>query len=421
MSAKKIARLTVLFFVVLLLASPLWAQGQAQAQKENPTEFKLGFMTSFSGTFAAVAETQRMGVNLAVKEVNDAGGLNMPWGKVKVTVLEKDDEAKLDVGARRYRELKDAGMNAIVGTVWNPMAGLINTESLEDPIPYIAACVPAIETFVKGETATGTFSVAFTPWSIGYLAGTVAVKELGAKTIYWVERSDSWGSVMRQGLEAALKEHGGEIIGKFEFVTGTVDYSAGINEAMRLKPDVFLASNFSADAIALFKQAYDMGLTKVTIPFNAFITNVVGMGIPSAARADLYGLHYFYWDMENYGDPVLAKKAKDYTDAHMKAFGEAPDSYGTIAYTATQMILQAVQEAGTFEVNEVSKVIANKTFDTVKGPSYFREDHELVGDYLTYLVKGKPDSESKNKFDVFSVKGHFGGGQALPPLSMLGY
>lgn len=221
MSAKKVAKLSVLFIVLLALVSPLWAQGQAQ--KENPTEFKLGFMTSFSGTFAAVAETQRMGVNLAVKEFNDAGGLNMPWGKVKVTVLEKDDEAKLDVGARRYRELKDAGMNAIVGTVWNPMAGLINEESLEDPIPYIAACVPAIETFEKGNPATGTFSVAFTPWSIGYLAGTVAVKELGAETIYWVERSDSWGSVMRQGLEAALKEHGGRIIGKFEFVQGTVD------------------------------------------------------------------------------------------------------------------------------------------------------------------------------------------------------
>ena len=120
-------------------------------------------MTSFSGTFAPVAETQRMGVMLAVDEVNKKGGLNMPWGKVKVTVLQKDDEAKLDVGARRYRELRDAGINAIVGTVWNPMAGLLNEESKADPIPYIASCVPAIETFQKGNPATGTFSVAFTP------------------------------------------------------------------------------------------------------------------------------------------------------------------------------------------------------------------------------------------------------------------
>ena len=112
---------------------------------------------------------------------------------------------------------------------------------------------------------------------------------------------------------------------------GNVDDSAAINEAMRLKPDVFLASQFSGDAIALFKQAYDMGLTKVTIPFNAFITNVVGMGIPSGARADLYGLSYFYWDMEGFSDPVAVAKAKAYTEAHMKMFNEPPDAYGTIA------------------------------------------------------------------------------------------
>jgi len=45
-------------------------------------EFKLGFITSLSGTFAAVGETQRKGVELAVEQVNAKGGLEMPWGKV---------------------------------------------------------------------------------------------------------------------------------------------------------------------------------------------------------------------------------------------------------------------------------------------------------------------------------------------------
>src|SRR3989339_2252522 len=88
----------------------------------NPTEFKLGFMTSLSGAFAVLAETQRKGTLLAVAEINEAGGLKMPWGRVPVKLMIKDDEAKLDVGIRRYRELVEAGINGFTGSCWNPMA-----------------------------------------------------------------------------------------------------------------------------------------------------------------------------------------------------------------------------------------------------------------------------------------------------------
>lgn len=419
MKMKQMVRVAVIGLAMLAMLSPVWAG--AQAEQKNPEEFVLGFMSSLSGSFAAVAETQQKSAELAVAQVNAAGGLDMPWGKVPVRMISKDDEAKLDVGVRRYRELRDAGINGIVGTVWNPMAGAINEEAKMDPIPYIAACVPAIDTFMKGNPATGTFSVAFTPWSIGYLAGSVAVQKLGAKTFYYVERSDSWGATILMGLEAALKEHGGKIIGKAKYPKGNIDFSSAINEAKSLKPDVFLASQFAGDAIALFKQAYDMGLTEVTIPFNAFITNVVAQGIPSAARAKMYGLSYYYFDLEGFEDEELVAQAAQYTVDHMQMFNEPPDAYGAIAYNATRIMFEAVEKAGTFDVDAVSKVLASETFNTVKGASKFREDHQLVGEYLAFLVKGKSAAESANKWDVFSVEGYFGGEAALPSLEMLGY
>jgi branched-chain amino acid transport system substrate-binding protein len=419
MTMKKVIRLVVISMILFAMVTPVWAQGQTE--QGNPEEFVLGFMSSLSGSFAAVAETQQKGVELAVAQVNENGGLDMPWGKVPVRIISKDDEAKLDVGVRRYRELRDAGIDGIVGTIWNPMAGAINEEAKMDPIPYIASCVPAMDTFVKGNPAKGTFSVAFTPWSIGYLAGSSAVKNLGAETFYYVERSDSWGATILQGLRAALEEHGGEIIGIAQYPNGNTDFSSAINEAKSMKPDVFLASQFAGDAIALFKQAYDMGLTDVTIPFNAFITNVVAKGIPSAARSKIYGLSYYYYGMEGFEDQELVEKAKKFTADHEAMFNEPPDAYGAIAYNATQMMLAAVEEAGTFDVDAVSEVLAGKTFDTIKGESTFREDHELVGDYLAFMVKGKSAQESTGEWDVFTVEGYFGGEAALPPLEMLGY
>src|SRR5512138_1615040 len=117
-------RVFVVFAVLLalVLVFQVNASGGQENKAAKPAEFKLGFMTSLSGAFAVLAETQRKGTELAVAEVNGRGGLNMPWGKVPVKLLTKDDEAKLDVGVRRYRELVEAGINGFTGTCWNPMA-----------------------------------------------------------------------------------------------------------------------------------------------------------------------------------------------------------------------------------------------------------------------------------------------------------
>jgi len=387
----------------------------------NPTEFKLGFMTSLSGSFAVLAETQRKGTLLAVEEANADGGLSMPWGKVPVKLLIKDDESKLDVGMRRYRELVESGINGFTGSCWNPMAAALNEESKLNPMPMISACVPAIDSFKKGNMAPGVFSVAFTPWSIGYLAGQSVVQGLGAKKIFYLSRSDSWGTTIYDGLKAALAKVGGEVIGFAEYPLGNVDFSSAINKAIAAKPDVFLSVQTGGDAIALFKQAYDMGLMNVTTVFNSWTMNYVATTIPRNALAKIPSLTFHYYDIEGgVKDKDLVEKTRKYTELHKKMFnGEPPDAYTTLAYMAAKIMFDAMEKAGSFDVAKVSKVLATAKFQTIKGESYFREDHELVNNYLAYLVSGK--AVGTNAWDLYKVEKAFGGVDALPPLSLLGY
>ena len=410
-----------IFLLGILLACMIFSSVISFAA-ENPKVFKLGFITSLSGTFAAVGETQKMGVLLAVDQINAKGGLKMPWGKVKVEVLTKDDETKLDVGVRRFRELIADGANGITGTTWNPMAAAFNEECKITPVPFFPGCVPAIDSFKKGNMADATFSVAFTPWSIGYLGGAIMSKNMGKKRIYCLSRSDSWGKTIREGLAQALKEYGGEVIGLSESPQGTIDYTAAINKAKSLKPDVFYNDFFAGDAIASFKQAYELGLSKDTTMFSAWITNVVGSGIPENALAGLYALNYYYYGLEKFSDKDVAKRAKEYTEAHMKKFNEPPDAYGTIAYVACELMFKGIEKAGSFEPKKISKAIMEaKDLTCVKGPVYFREDREMVSRYAAFVVKGKDPKEKKGKWDLFKVEGYFGGDSALPPLKMLGF
>jgi ABC-type branched-subunit amino acid transport system substrate-binding protein len=105
----------------------------------------------------------------------------------------------------------------------------------------------------------------------------------------------------------------------------------------------------------------------------------------------------------------------------MERFGEPPGVYGTLAYIATSILFEAVEEAGTFDVTAVTRALESKEFETVKGAANFRQDHQLVSDYLAFFVRGKDPADSMGEWDVFEVLGHFGGASVLPPLESLGY
>jgi ABC-type branched-subunit amino acid transport system substrate-binding protein len=404
---------------MLLLAS-LIVNPVSSFAADNPKVFKLGFITSLSGPLAASAETQRKAVTLLVDQINKKGGLNMPWGKVKVELLTKDDEMKLDVGVRRFRELVEAGVHGVTGTIYNPMAGALNEECKLTGMPYIPACVPAIESFKKGNPAIATYSVAFTPWSIGYLEGDALIRGMGKKRIFWQGRPDSWGTVMLEGLRAYVKEFGGEIVGVEENQRGTLDYSAVINKALAIKPDVFSVNMFGGDAVACIKQAYDMGMHKVSMIFNTWTLLEVGMGIPEAALAEMYALTYYFYNMGDF-NKELAEKGKALVEDHKKMWGEPPDAYGVLCYTSGSILFQAVERSKSVDPKKIGEVLATATFDTVRGPAKFRMDHQLTGDYLAFLVKGKKKAEMKEKWDVFKILGVYGGDKALPPLKSLGY
>jgi len=404
----------LLAFLVLSVGAP-WAA-------ENPKVFKLGLMSAFSGTFAAAAETQRKGVLMAVDEINARGGLNMPWGKVKVELLVKDDEAKLDVGVRRFRELASEGIHGLTGSIWNPMMAALNEEIKVSPVLYFPAGIAAYDSFKKGNIADGMFVVGNTPWSLGYLGGGCISKILKKKKIYYLSRADSWGTSIRAGMDQALKEYGGEVIGLSESPMGTLDFTSAVNKAISMKPDVFYNDFFAGDAIASFKQAYELGLGKQSLLFNAWITNVVAVGIPENALAGLCALQWWYYGLENFEDKEIARKAKEFTDNHMKRWNEPPDAYTAKAYVACEIMFQGVEKAGTFDVKKVSRTLLEaKGIPTLKGPVYMREDHQMIFKHAAFLVKGKGPKEKKNKWDLFTVEGYFGGESTVPPLKMLGY
>jgi branched-chain amino acid transport system substrate-binding protein len=389
----------------------------------NPDKIKVGILLPLTGTFAAVAETQRDGALLAIDVINKKGGLNMPWGKVTLEGVVADDEAKQDVGVRRYRYMVSEGVKGVGGQTWAPLAYAINAMVQKEPMPYFPVCVMAKEAFQKGKLADSTFAAAYSPWTVGYMAGSAATKTLGKKRVFFLARADSWGWDIRDGVYAAAKEQGAEIVGYDEVSLGTSDFTTVLQKVRAAKPDVFIAAQFAGDAVALLKQVHQMGLNKEMTIFNAFITNVVAKGIPPAALDGVYAMHYFYYDLSEFDDKDVAKSAKEFTQLYEAKYKAPPDAYATIAYTAYMEMFRGFEAAKSFEPKAVSAALtANKgEFPSVKGPARWREDHSAVYKYAAFLVRGKGAADQKGPWDLFKVVGYQGGDSVMPTLKSLGY
>ena len=399
------------------------ALGIAAAPAQQSGKIQVGILLPLTGTFAAVAETQKQGALLAVDVLNKRGGLDMPGGKVLVEGIVDDDEAKLDVGVRRYRYMVAQGVKGVGGQTWAPLAYALNSMVSKEPMPYFPVCVMAKEGFQKGKIAASTFATAFSPWTVGYMAGYSAVKSLGKKRVYFLARSDSWGWDMRDGAYEAAKANGGEIVGYDEASLGTSDFTTILQKVRAAKPDVFIASQFGADAVALLKQIHQMGLGNEMTIFNAFITNVVAKGVPPEALQGVYAMHYFYYDLSGIEDKEVARSAQEFTDLFASQYKTPPDAYATIAYIAYTEMFRGFQVAKSFDPQKVSAALmaGDGAFNTVKGPAKWREDHAALYKHAAFLVKGKGPGEQKGEWDLFTVIGSMGGEAVMPTLAALGY
>jgi branched-chain amino acid transport system substrate-binding protein len=279
------------------------------------------------------------------------------------------------------------------------------------------------EAFQKGKLAESTFATAYSPWTVGYMAGYSAVKTLGKKKVFFLARADSFGWDIRDGVYQAAKENGAEIVGYDELSLGTADYTTTLQKVRAAKPDVFIFAQFAADAVALLKQAQQMGLNKEMTLFNAFITNVVAKGLPPEALDGVYAMHYFYYDLANFADKEVAKSAGEFTNLFRAKYGRPPDAYAAIAYIGYMEMFRGFETAKSFDALKVSAALmANKgAFSSLKGAARWREDHAAEYKHAAFLVKGKGEKDRKNEWDLFQVMGSVGGDQVMPTLKSLGY
>ena len=351
---------------------------------------KVGFPIPLSGPTAVYGGPILKGAQMAVQEINAAGGV---LGK-KLELLPRDSKANADEAVRLSRELiiKD-NVDFLLGTLTSAEAPAVSTVAKENKIVFIA---PASKSTILTDAQhihPYIFRLASNTDVEGMAGAEDMAKYKDVKTIVTIAPDYAYGRDSITAFVKALKEKAPnmQVVDSQWPKLGEPDFTAFINAMMSKKPDAVYCSLFAGDFITFVKQATPLGL------FKAIGNRLIDggeVGTPDEAQA--LGADYPYGIIANAYDPVIWSGGNEPPEhkkfiEDLKAFTHAQYASGwsIMGYEMVEALAEGIKKAGDTKSDDVSKALTGLTFDTPVGKRSFSEkSHETFApEYTGVMVK----------------------------------
>lgn len=293
--------------------------------------FKLGVVGPLTGPAAAYGIAVQNGVDLAVKEINAAGGVN----GAMLEMNSQDDEHDPEKSVNAYNTLKDWDMQMLVGAVTSKPCIAVAAESSNDNLFQITPSGSAVECAAPDNV----FRVCFADPAQGTASAKyIGENKLGTKIAIIYDSSTEYSSGIREAFVAEAANEGLEIVADEAFTADTnTDFSVQLDKAKDAGAELVFLPIYYQEASVILKQASDKEFAPVFF-------GVDGMdGILSVENFDT-SLAEGVMLLTPFSATEEGSKA--FTDAYVAAYGIEPNQFAADAYDAVYAIKAAAEQAG---------------------------------------------------------------------------
>lgn len=334
---------------------------------DGQSVYKIGGIGPLTGEAASYGISVKQGAQVAIDEINAAGGVN---GNLLQLVFE-DDECDAEKAISAYNKIMDEKVVALLGAVTSGCSIAVGDESVQDGILQITPSGSA-EACTKNDNA---FRICFTdPLQGKTMADYIA--EQGFKNIAVIYNV---GDEYSKGITEAFVEEAGvkglNILAQESFNTNDVDFKTQLTKIKGTNADAIFLPIYYAEVAAISEQAKTVGLS---LPY-------FGCDGWDGVIAQLNG------DTSNIEGAVFltpfvatSEKAnvKKFVEAYKTAYKDTPDQFAADGYDGIYAIKLAIEACDGDVTNE--KLVAAMTKISLAG---------LTGD-MTFTAEGEPNKSA---------------------------
>jgi len=357
---------------------------------------KIGVVTPLSGTYTPIGEQVKMGLDLAAKEINAAGGIN---GR-KIDLIYEDEEANPAVATQKAEKLFQVEkVDFLTGTV-NSGSTLAVGQLAERNNKLIATTVSFADSITADKCSPNVFRVnARAGMQSGALAAWVD-KEIPKANIFFIAPDYEMGRSTVSAFKKASTEKGAKDVGEVFAPLDNKDYSPYFGQVRAAKPNVIYTSVAGNDTVRLFTQMEEYGVNKgVTVVGASGTVTSQNLGaIGKSANGFVTGVGY----SPKLDNPANKKVVADF----QKAYNKLPDLYGADSYGLMYFYKAAVEKAKSTETDKVRAAMNDLSWQTPQGTKKMRAgDHQAMQDMFAVRVEN----------GEFNIVGRVPSDQAIGP------
>jgi branched-chain amino acid transport system substrate-binding protein len=345
-----------LFVVVALIVAATACERRSETGNSAAStgDIPVGMYGSLTGDGASFGQSSVEGAQLAVEEINNAGGI---LGGRKLRLLVEDDQSKPDEASNAVTKLITQNkVVAVIGEVASRRSLAAGPVCQKYQTPMIS---PASTN--ERVTAIGDyiFRVCFIDPFQGEVLAKFAFNDLKARKVAVLKDVQQDYSVgLTESIQKNFTSLGGQVLAPVSYSSGDADFKAILTQIRAEKPDAMFVTGYYPEAAIIVRQARELGMKMPILGGDGWVGDALKNG--REALANCYISNHYSGDNP---DPVVQNFVKTYR----AKFNHEPDSIAALGYDAAKVLAAAITAASSTDGPKVRDALAKSDVPGVTG------------------------------------------------------
>ena len=379
-----------------------------QGGDTTPTEtIKIGINYELSGGVATYGQSSVAGIELAVKEINAAGGID---GKTVELVKYDNKSDASEAFTLATKLMTNDGVIAVLGPATSGAFKTIIPVAEQNKIPVASGSATADDVTVEynedgeveyddnGKPTTlkeYAFRICFNDSFQGTAMAKFAANDLNAtKAALITDTSSDYGKGLAKNFVSTFTEGGGTIVAEESYVAKDTDFNAIITKLKGMDFDVIFIPGYYEEAGLIIKQARAQGIDCPILGADGFDSpDLINLAGAEALNNIYFSNHYSSLDE----DPAVIA----FIEAFKAEYGADPDAFNALGYDLAKFVCDAIGRADALTGEAVKTALENtENFSGVTGSFSIDECHNPVKALVVIgLENGVQASSNKVSLD----------------------
>ena len=339
--------------------------------KDDSSLIKIGVIAELTGDIPAVGASCKNAAEMAVAEVNDAGGIQLDDKKYKIKLIIEDNAGKADQSASAAQKLiTQNNVVAIVGPNASryalPAAEIAESGKVVLITPWSTAPKTTLDSKTGAPKKYIFRSCFIDPFQGGVLAKFTLDNLKLKKAAVLYDVASEYNKGIAEIFKDVYEKNGGKVVAFETYTTNDKDFSSQLTKIKKAGPEIIFLPNYYSEVPLQIQQAKRLG---ITVPF---------IGADAWGSSELTKLcgtdcndYYF---STHYAADAATDATKKFIANYKAKYNTTPDDVAALTYDSFGLLWQAIKTAGKKDRQAVRDALAKiPQYEGVTGNMQFKE------------------------------------------------